>query len=210
MATIEQIKELRDRTGAGVNAVREALEVSKGNIDEAVKYLRQKGVAKAEKRKDRTAANGILGTYVHPNSKVVVVVEVNTETDFAAKSEDMVKFAQDLALHIAAKNPKYINPSTVDEKELQKEKDVYEKELEGKPEDVKAKIMEGKISKFYEDVVLVKQTLFTDENKTVEDYLNEIIAKIGEKIEIKQFSIFKVSEPVCANIIVLDENSSEE
>lgn len=202
MATIEQIKELRDRTGAGINAVREALEISKGNIDEAIKYLRQKGIAKAEKRKDRVAKNGILGTYIHPNNKVVVVVEVNTETDFAANSEDMMKFAKDLALHIAAKTPKYINVDSIDANELRKEKDVYEKELEGKPEDVKTKIIEGKLSKYYEDVVLLKQVLFTDENKLVEDYLNELIAKIGEKIEISQFSLFRVSEPVCATVIV--------
>lgn len=191
MVTIEQIKELRALSGAGVNAVREALENSGGDTNGAIKYLREKGIAKAEKRKDKTASNGILGTYRHTNSKLVVLVEVACETDFAAKSPDMAKFADEVALHIAAMSPKYVSVETVDSVELESEKKSFEEELAGKPEEVKSKILEGKLAKFYKDTVLLKQNLFTDENKTVEDLLNELIAKIGEKIVITRF--FKVT-----------------
>ncbi len=190
MVTMEQIKELRNATGAGVNAVKEALEISGGNTEAAIKYLREKGVAKAEKRKDKIASNGILGVYKHTNSKLLAIVEVACETDFAAKSPDMAKFADEIALHVAAIGPKYISVDTIDPSELETEKKVFEADLEGKPEEVKAKIMEGKLSKFYKDTVLLKQSLFSDESKLVEDYLNELIAKIGEKIVITRF--FKV------------------
>ena len=192
--SIELIKKLREATGAGVGAVREALEKSNGDEKEAMKYLREKGVAKADKRKDRAASNGVLGVYVHSNNRVVVVVEVNCETDFAAKSEDMVQFANDLALQVAAANPLYITRESVDSEALEEEKQTYLKELEGKPEEVKEKILEGKLEKFYKANVLLDQQLFVDDSKTVRDYLNEILAKIGEKIEIKQFTKFEVSQ----------------
>ncbi len=196
MATLDEIKSLRTETGAGINAVREALEASKGDVEEAKKYLRQKGMAKADKRKDRTAANGILGVYVHRNNRVVTVVEVSCETDFAAKSPDMVKFANDLALQVAAANPEFINVESVSEKKLSELNDTFEKELEGKSDNIKENIMKGKLEKYYADAVLMKQTLFTDENRTVEDYLSEMVAKIGEKIEINSFSKFDVAQDI--------------
>ncbi len=201
MATIEEIKELREMTGAGVNAVREALEVSKGNKEEAMKYLREKGVAKAEKRQEKSAVNGILGTYVHSNKKVVTVVEVNCETDFAANSEDFIKFANDLAVHVAAMNPKFINTESVSKEEIEAIKQTAKEDLEGKPAEVQEKILEGKLTKHYQDIVLVKQNLFQDDSKTVEDYKNELVAKIGEKIEIKSFNKFEVSvAPVSCSV----------
>lgn len=194
MITVEQIKELRNRTGAGVNAVREALESSEGNVEAAVKYLREKGIAKAEKRKDRVASNGTLGTYIHSNNKLVVVVEVACETDFAAKSEDMTKFAKDLALHIAAVNPKYVSIETVDQETLDTEIKAAEQGIENKPEEIKKSIIDGRLQKFYKENVLLKQNLFTDETKTVEDLLNEMVSKIGEKVQITRFYKVQVSE----------------
>ena len=191
MATIEEIKKLRDLTGAGVNVVKEALDKSNGEIDLAMKYLREKGIAKAEKRADKDAKNGILGTYIHSNNKFVIIVEVVCETDFAADGDDMKNFGKTLALHIAAMNPRYISVESVDKDELESEKKSYEKDLEGKPEEVKAKIIEGKLEKYYKDMVLLKQQLFTDDKKTVEDLYNETVAKIGEKILITRF--FKIT-----------------
>lgn len=196
MATLEEIKSLRNETGAGINAVREALEHSKGDLDEARKYLRQKGMAKAEKRKDRTAANGVFGVYVHGNNRVVTVVEVSCETDFAAKSPDMLKFANDIALQVAAVNPEFLTVESVSEKKLGELNDTFEKELEGKPDNIKENIMKGKLDKYYAESVLIKQKLFTDEDRTVEDYMNEMVTKIGEKIEIKSFSKFEVAQNV--------------
>lgn len=192
--TLDQIKELRERTGVGVNAVREALEASEGDMNKAVKYLREKGMAKAEKRKGKVASNGIIGTYIHPNKKVVVTVEVACETDFAAKSEEFGKFATDIALHIAAVSPKYISVKSVDKAVLATEFEAAEQGLDGKPENIRKTIVEGKLEKFYKETVLLKQSLFTDETKTVEDYLNELIAKTGEKVQITQFHKFQVSE----------------
>lgn len=200
MATIQEIKELRALTGAGVNAVREALEATNGNVDESIKYLRSKGMAKAEKRKGKVAEHGILGTYVHSNNKFVVVVEVACETDFAAKSEDMVKFAKDLALHIAAVNPKYVNVDSIDKDVLEREKVAAEEGLEGKPENIKQTIIDGKLEKFYKENVLLKQNFFSDESKKVEDLLNEMLAKIGEKIEITYFYKFAVGEEVLVSL----------
>lgn len=210
MITIEQIKELRALTGAGVGAVREALENSNGDVNEAIKHLRAKGLAKADKRKGKVAEHGILGTYIHSNKKFVVVVEVACETDFAAKSEDMAKFANDLAVHIAAVNPKYISVSSVDKDTLAGELKAAEAGLENKPDEIRKTIIDGKLEKFYKEVVLLKQTLFTDESKTVEDYLNEMLAKIGEKIEVTQFYKFQVGEPVVFNNNASDEEIIED
>ncbi|BCX13827.1 MAG: elongation factor Ts [Candidatus Dojkabacteria bacterium] len=194
--SIELIKELREKTGAGISAIQEALEESNGDVEKAIIYLRQKGVTKGEKRAGKQANEGIISTYVHHNNRLVVVVEVNTETDFAANSEDLQKFAKDLAVHIAAMNPRAISLEDLDSSLVEKEKAVFEKELEGKPEEVKQKIVEGKMQKFYEENVLLKQSLFSDDSKTVEDYLNEMVAKIGEKIVIRYFYRFELGKPV--------------
>ena len=204
MITVEQIKELRAQTGAGVNAVREALEKSEGDVEQAIKYLREKGLAKGDKRKGKTASNGILGTYIHSNNKLIVVVEVACETDFAEKSEDMAKFAKDLALHIAAKNPKYISVESVDKDVLAAEVELAEKGVENKPAEIKKTIIDGKLDKFYKETVLLKQELFTDETKTVGDYLNEMLVKIGEKVEITQFYKIQVGEVLVYNTISND------
>ncbi len=201
MITIDQIKELRAMTGAGVNAVREALESSNGNVDDAVKYLREKGIAKGEKRKDKVASNGLLGTYIHGNNRLVVVVSVACETDFASNGEDMKKFAQDLALHVAAVNPKYVSIEAIDKDALATEVELAEKGIENKPEELRRTIVDGKLQKFYKETVLLKQPLFTDDSKTVEDYLNEMVAKIGEKIQITGFYRIQIAgETVISSI----------
>ncbi len=194
MITLDQVKQLREMTGAGLNAVREALEQANGNQEEAIKILRQKGVAKADKRKERVASNGIIGTYIHPTNRVVIVVEVDCETDFAANSDDMKKFASDMAVQVAAMSPKYIKVEDIDSQIIDAEKEVYMKELEGKPENIQETILSGKLEKFYKEIVLLKQDLFVDDSKTVKDYLDEMVAKIGEKIEIVQFARFEVAK----------------
>lgn len=209
MVTIDQIKELRSISGAGVGAVREALEASNGDIKEAMKYLRAKGLAKAGKRKGKVAEHGVIGTYVHNNKKFVVVVEVACETDFAAKSEDMIKYANDLAVHIAAVNPKFISVESIDKDTMANEFSAAEAGLENKPEEIRKTIVDGKLAKFYDENVLLKQTLFTDDSKTVEDYQNEMVAKIGEKIEITQFYKFQVGEPVVSNTAAVSEEEAE-
>ena len=201
MITIEQIKELRNQTGAGVGSVKEALNHSKGDMAEAVKYLRLKGLAKADKRKGKVAEHGVLGTYIHSNNKLVVVVDVACETDFAAKSEDFVKFAKDVALHIAAVSPKYIAVESVDKDTLAAELSIAENGLEDKPENIRKTIIAGKLEKFYQETVLLKQKLFTDDSKSVEDYMNELVAKIGEKIQITGFYKIVAGEEIISNTL---------
>jgi elongation factor Ts len=194
--SIELIKELRAKTGAGFAAIKEALDESGGDVEKAIIYLRKKGEAKAEKRVGKDANEGIVAVYKHHNNKLVVVVEINTETDFAAKSEELKKFGDDIAVHIAALDPAYIDIKDIDSEVIEKEKSIFEKELEGKPEDVKEKIIQGKLEKFYNEVVLMKQEFFSDSSKTVEDYLNELIAKVGEKVIIKSFYRFEIGKEV--------------
>jgi len=189
--TIEQIKELRQETGAGVSMVKEALEFSKGDKEKAMQYLREKGVLKSSKRSEKVASNGVIGIYFHINKKFLVSVEVLCETDFAAKTKDLIEFANKVALNIAAYNPLYISVQDVPEADIEKEKSIFYSELEGKPEDVKENIIKGKLNKFYSENVLLLQPLINSENITVQDYLNEIVAKIGEKVIISRFVVIK-------------------
>jgi elongation factor Ts len=195
--TIEQIKELRNATGAGVNAVKEALAETNGDVTKAIQVLREKGLAKAAKRAGKETLNGIIGTYIHGDGRMIVAVEIASETDFAAKSPDMQKFAKDLALHIAASETLYVNEEAIPAEILENEKKVFAKDVEGKPAEIADKILQGKLQKFYSTSVLPYQTLFSDETKTVQDYMNEMVAKIGEKIEVVRFVRMKIaSEPV--------------
>ena len=193
--TIEQIKELRERTGAGVGAVKEALEHAQGDNDKAIQYLREKGLAKAAKRAGKQADNGVLGIYVHGDNRMSVIVEVATETDFAARSEDVRKFANDIALHIAANEVQYASVENIPEDIIESEKATFAADVAGKPAEIAEKIIAGKLEKFYADNVITYQTLFTDETKTVQDYMNELVAKVGEKIEITRFVKIKIAAP---------------
>jgi elongation factor Ts len=187
--TLDQIKELREKTGAGITFCKKALEETNGDMDKAAELMRKQGIAKAEKRADKSAAEGIVGSYIHSNNKVAALVEVNCETDFSAKSDTFVEFAHDLAMQVAAMNPLYKDINSVPTEILEKEKNFYREEIikEGKPENMVDKIIEGKLRKYYEDNCLLNQKFFKDDSKTIQDYLNEIIAKIGEKIEIGRF-----------------------
>lgn len=200
--TLDLIKELRQRTGVGVNSVKEALEAS-NSIDEAINYLREKGLAKATKRAGREATNGIIGMYLHTDKRTGVVVEIATETDFSARSQDIQDFANAMGLQIAALNPLYVNVEAIPAEILENERNLAMANIpEGKSEDMVEKIVQGRLEKFYKDNVLTHQTLFADESRTVQDYLNELVAKIGEKIEITRFAKLQIAMPATASGLV--------
>ena len=195
MSNLDAIKELRTRTGAGIGAVKEALEISKGDIEKAIAYLREKGLAKAAKRAGKSADHGFIAHYIHGDSTMAVLVELNAETDFAARNEMFRELARNIAVHIAAANPTYITVDQVPENVMEQERAIAGKGLEGKPDDIRNKIIDGKLEKVYEDLVLVKQRYVKDESKTIEDLLNEAVAAIGDKIEIGRFCRMKVAAP---------------
>lgn len=194
--SIEQIKQLREETGAGVLDCRKALEANNGDFEKAVEYLREKGLAKAAKRADREVFEGMLELYSHGNGRVGVMVEVNCETDFVARSAQFRKFAHEVALQIAAGAPKWIRmediPAEVLDEERQKARNVAL--TEGKPEKVIDRIIEGKLEKFYNDHCLLRQTYVRDEEITLEDLRNQNIAAIGENIVIRRFARWEVGE----------------
>ena len=200
--TLEQIKNLRKRTGVGVGAVKEALEESKGDEDKAIAILREKGLAKGAARAGRATENGHVASYIHGDGQIGVLVEMSSETDFASRSEDFRQLAKDVALHIAASKPLYITIDDVPEELKNKEKEMIEKEagdsLKGKPEDVKNKIIEGKLSKYYSEVVLLEQAFVKDESKKVKDLLADALAKIGENVQIARFARFELAQPSSA------------
>ncbi len=190
------VKQLREKSGAGMMDCKKALVESNGDIDKAVEYLRKKGIATAAKRSGRALSEGTIQTYIHMGGKLGVMVEVGCETDFVAKNEDFIAFARNIAMHIAAINPMGISAQDVPAETVEKELEIYKSQaLEmGKPENIVAKIAEGKIKKFYKDNCLMEQPFVKDPDKTVADLLNELIAKIGENISIKRFVRFQVGE----------------
>ncbi|MFH1707026.1 MAG: translation elongation factor Ts [Planctomycetota bacterium] len=190
----DDVKRLRDQTGAGVLACRAALQETKGDFDEAVKELRKKGAALAAKRADREAGEGIIGIYLHHNKKVASMVEVNCETDFAGRSEKLVEFARELAMHVTAYNPRWITPEEVPAKVIEDEKEVYRAQLaqENKPANIVEKILEGKLKKFYEQTCLLKQAYSGNEQITVEQAVQELTGTIGEKIKISRFTRYAI------------------
>ncbi len=187
--SIEDIKKLRDNTGAGMMDAKAALEEAKGDMDKAVELMRLKGIAKAGKKSDRAASNGVIESYVH-SEKIGVLVEINCETDFVARTEEFKTFARDVAMHIAAANPSYVDVNGIDPAELKKEKATVEKEVaaSGKPAEFASKMVEGKMSKWYEQVCLLNQPFIKDDSKTIEQLTKELIGKLGENIVIKRFS----------------------
>lgn len=193
--SLEQIKELRSRTGVGINYVKEALENSNGDIEEAILYLRKKGIAKAAKRSGNETNHGYIASYIHAGGQIGVLVEVATETDFAARNETLKEFAHNVALHIAANDPQYLNAENIPEDILEKEKSVFMKELEGKPQNVAENILKGKMQKYYEEVVLMQQKYLKDDTKSIADYLNDTVATIGEKVFISRFSRIQIGGP---------------
>ncbi|HTZ40146.1 MAG TPA: translation elongation factor Ts [Syntrophales bacterium] len=183
------VKELRVKTGAGIMDCKEALKISNANFEKAIDYLREKGLSAATKKSSRATKDGLVGSYIHMGGKVGVMIEINCETDFVAKTETFRNLSKDLAMHVAAMNPLYVKPEDVPEVVLQREKDIYRKQViaEGKPEKIADKIVEGKLKKYYEEVCLLKQKFIKDTNQTVEDLIKASIAQTGENIIVRRF-----------------------
>jgi elongation factor Ts len=190
------VKQLRERTGAGIMDCKEALGECGADLDKAIDFLRKKGLATAQKRAGRTMSEGVVESYIHMGGKIGVMVEVNCETDFVGKTDDFKEFARNIAMHIAATNPAGITPEDVPEAVLEREKEIYRAQaLEtGKPESVVEKIIEGKIAKSLKEVCLMNQAYVKNPDMTIADYLNEVIAKTGENIVIKRFARFQLGE----------------
>ena len=187
--TIDEIKRLKDLTGVGLTQAKKALEEADGDFDKAVEEMRVKGISKADKKSEREAKAGVIEAYVH-GERIGVMVEVNCETDFVARTDDFKNFAHDVALHVAASAPRYISQDDVTEADLKKEEELIRAELkeEGKPDDMIDKITTGKLNKFYEEVCLLNQPFVKNPDQTVGDYLKETIAKLGENMVIRQMS----------------------
>ena len=192
--TLEQIKDLRDTTGAGVADAKKALEESGGDLEGAIKKLRERGLKLSQTRAEKTAGEGWIGSYVHQTGKVGVLVEVRCETDFVARSEPFQSLVRDLALHIAAANPTYLTKEHVPDSAVAQEAEIAKSQLlaQGKPDDMIEKIVSGKLEKWYTDVCLVSQPFVKDETKTISDLLNEARTALGEKIEIARFVRFAI------------------
>ncbi len=193
---IEKIKELRERTGAGVLDCKKALQSSSGHVDKAIQELRKQGIAKAEKKLMRKTEEGTIQSYIHPGSRLGVLVELNCETDFVAKTDDFNKLSKDIAMQIAASNPVAISRQHVGEEIVQREVSIYKTQMEnsGKPETIIEKIIEGKLNKFFKEVCLLEQPFVKDSNVSVEEHIKTFIAKLGENISIKRFARFRIGE----------------
>lgn len=196
MITPKDVLELRNLTNAGMMDCKKALTECNGDMNKAVEYLREKGMAAVAKKAGRIAAEGIVQSYIHMGGKIGVLVEVNCETDFVARSESFVSFVKDIAMQIAAFNPSYISRDEVPAEVIEREKEIARKQLadEKKPENVIEKIVEGKINKFFEEVCLLEQTFVKDNSQTVTDVLNKITLTIGEKITIRRFVRYEMGE----------------
>lgn len=196
--SVELIKKLREATGSGILDVKEALTESDGDFDKAVDYLRQKGLAKAAKRSDRDASEGTIELYSHGSGRVGVMVEVNCETDFVARSEDFLDFAHEIALQIAAASPRWVDSEQVPEATLDREKEIARKRYqdEGKPDKIIDRILEGMVEKFYKENCLLDQAYIRDEELTIQELLHEKIASIGENIVIRRFERWERGESI--------------
>jgi elongation factor Ts len=194
--SIELVKDLRQRTGAGVIDCKTALNETRGDVDAAIEYLRRKGLATAAKKAGRIATDGLVSSYIHTGGKMGVLVEINCETDFVAKTEDFQTFVKNIAMHIAAASPQYIRREEIPAEVLESEKRIYRSQAieSGKPEKVIDKIVQGKIERFYSEVCLIEQTYFKDPDLTVKEVLDAMIAKVGENITIRRFARFQLGE----------------
>jgi len=194
--TSAMVKELRVKTGAGMMDCKEALTAEKGDFEKAIDFLRKKGMSAATKRSSKAAKDGTVASYIHMGGKIGVMVELNCETDFVAKTDDFQTMARDIAMHVAASNPRYIRSEEIPAEALEREKDIYRSQLaeEKKPEKIWEKIMEGKLKKYYEEVCLLNQKFIKNTDVTVETLVNNMIAKTGENIVIRRFSRFQLGE----------------
>lgn len=194
--TAKQVKELRDKTGAGMMDCKKALIETKGSVDDAVKVLREQGIAKAVSKAGRSTSEGTISSYIHPGDKLGVILEVACETDFVARTEQFKQFTHDVAMHVAASAPVCVNREEVDSKLVEQERDIYRTQArnENKPEKIIDKIVDGKIEKYFSEIVLLEQPFVKDNDKSVGDYLNEVIGTLGENIQIKRFARFRLGE----------------
>ncbi|MGD9134427.1 MAG: translation elongation factor Ts [Desulfobacterales bacterium] len=192
----EMVKQLREKTGAGMMDCKNALSEVNGDLEKAIEFLRKKGLATAQKRAGRALSEGIIQSYIHMTGKLGVLVEVNCETDFVAKNDDFQEFTKNLAMHIAATNPLGITPEDISQEIIEKEKEIYRAQAldMGKPENVIDKIVEGKLNKFYQESCLLNQPYVRDTEISIADLLNQMIAKIGENISIKRFVRYQIGE----------------
>ena|SRR5438874_2042849 len=190
------VKELREKTGAGMMDCKNALVESKGDMEQAVVILRKKGLASAQKKATRIAAEGMIGHYIHAGGKIGVLVEVNSETDFAARSDAFQALVKDIAMHIAAQNPLYVRREEVPAEEIDREKEIYKDQARasGKPPNIVDKIAEGKLESYYEMVCLYDQKFVKDPNISVKELINTLVGKIGENIQVRRFARFKTGE----------------
>ena len=194
------VKQLRERTGAGMMECKKALDETKGNVDEAIVVLRKRGIASAEKKASRSARQGTIGTYIHPGSQLGVMIEVNCESDFVARTDDFQDLVKDIAMQVAAADPKFLRREDVTPEALEKEKEIQRARAlaEGKPEKMADKIVEGRMAKFYEENCLLEQPFIKDNTVTIGDMIKAKIAKVGENIAIARYARFKVGETAAA------------
>ena len=192
------VKKLRDMTGAGMMDCKSALIETEGDIEKAVEYLRKKGIASAQRREGREVKEGAIITYVHPGSRLGVMVEINCETDFVAKTDDFQLFSKNIAMQIAATNPIAIQREDLSKDIVEKELDIYRTQMkeEGKPDKVIDKIAQGKLEKYFQDVVLLEQGFVKDTSKTVKEYLLEVSGKLGEHVSVRRFVRFQLGEEI--------------
>ncbi|RJX40768.1 translation elongation factor Ts [Paenibacillus pinisoli] len=190
------VKELRERTGAGMLDCKKALDETGGDVEKAIALLREKGLAAAANKAGRVATEGVVESYIHAGGRIGVLVEINCETDFVAKTDQFREFARDIAMQIAAANPKFVRREEVPADELEKEKEILKNQAlnEGKPEKIVEKMVEGRISKYYEEYCLLEQAFIKDPDKTISELLNEKISKIGENISIRRFVRYELGE----------------
>jgi elongation factor Ts len=194
--TAELVKKLREKTGVGLMDCKDALKQSAGDMEKAIEYLREKGLAKLQKRMGKLASEGLVASYIHTGGKIGTIVEVNCETDFVANTKEFQDFVKDIAMQITASNPLYIKREDITEEVKEKEKNIYRKQAleSGKPEKIVDKIAEGKMEKFYQEVCLIEQSFIKNPDLTVKELLEELVIKLGENIVIRRFVRFQLGE----------------
>lgn len=194
--TAKAVKDLREMTGAGMMDCKKALVESEGDMEKAVAFLRKQGLSKAAKKSDRSANEGLIYSYIHPGSKLGVLLEINCETDFVARTDDYQNIAKDIAMQVAAANPLVVDRDQLDQTTLEKEKEIYRTQAlnEGKPEKIVDKIVEGRLSKYFQEVVLLEQPFIKDQEITIKDLISSAVTKMGENIVVKRFVRFRMGE----------------
>lgn len=194
--TAKMVKELREKTGAGMMDCKKALAATEGDFDKAAEHLREQGIAKASSKEGRKTAEGVIATYVHTGDKLGVMVEINCETDFVARTDNFKAFCRDIAMHVAASSPLCVKREELDQEMVNKEREIYKQQAlnEGKPEKIIDKIVDGKIEKYFAEVVLSEQPYVKDNDLTVDEFVKNMIGSLGENIQIRRFARFRLGE----------------